>query len=98
MNTDPGSQRTATNFIAVLREHAVRIGMDGNGCWRDNVFVERLYFLTPPFKDGGLIRSATTYSKKPQELSNRVGPPLFGALGRPGPLMETAFLFGALPE
>jgi transposase InsO family protein len=27
----------------VLREHDIRISMDGKGCWRDNVFVERLW-------------------------------------------------------
>lgn len=43
MNTDQGSQFTATDFIDVLREHDVRISMDGKGCWRDNVFVERLW-------------------------------------------------------
>jgi len=43
MNTDQGSQFTASDFIAVLREHAIRISMDGKGCWRDNVFVERLW-------------------------------------------------------
>jgi putative transposase len=41
MNTDQGSQFTATGFIDVLREHDIRISMDGRGCWRDNVFVER---------------------------------------------------------
>ena len=43
MNTDQGSQFTATEFIDVLREHNIRISMDGKGCWRDNVFVERLW-------------------------------------------------------
>ena len=43
MNTDQGSQFTATDFIHVLREHDIRVSMDGKGCWRDNVFVERLW-------------------------------------------------------
>ena len=43
MNTDQGSQFTATDFVDVLREHDIRISMDGKGCWRDNVFVERLW-------------------------------------------------------
>ncbi len=43
MNTDQGSQFTAAAFIDVLREHDIRISMDGKGCWRDNVFVERLW-------------------------------------------------------
>jgi putative transposase len=43
MNTDQGSQFTAKDFIDVLREHKIGISMDGKGCWRDNVFVERLW-------------------------------------------------------
>ena len=43
MNTDQGSQFTAFAFVDVLRRHGVRISMDGKGCWRDNVFVERLW-------------------------------------------------------
>jgi len=27
----------------VLKEHGILISMDGKGCWRDNVFVERLW-------------------------------------------------------
>jgi putative transposase len=27
----------------VLQRHAIAISMDGKGCWRDNVFVERLW-------------------------------------------------------
>lgn len=43
VNTDQGSQFTASEFIAVLREHRIGISMDGKGCWRDNVFIERLW-------------------------------------------------------
>ena len=43
MNTDQGSQFTAGDFIGVLNEHKILISMDGKGCWRDNVFVERLW-------------------------------------------------------
>ena len=43
MNTDQGSQFTSGEFIGVLQRHAIRISMDGTGCWRDNVFVERLW-------------------------------------------------------
>ena len=42
-NTDQGSQFTSTEFTDVLKTHAIRISMDGKGCWRDNVFVERLW-------------------------------------------------------
>ena len=42
-NTDQGSQFTSDAFVSVLRRHAIQISMDGRGCWRDNVFVERLW-------------------------------------------------------
>ena len=43
MNTDQGSQFTSLGFIQTLKEHDIKISMDGKGCWRDNVFVERLW-------------------------------------------------------
>jgi putative transposase len=42
-NTDQGVQFTASAFTDVLKGKAVQISMDGRGCWRDNVFVERLW-------------------------------------------------------
>lgn len=42
-NTDQGSQFSATEFTAVLEREKIAISMDGKGCWRDNVFVERLW-------------------------------------------------------
>lgn len=41
-NTDQGSQFTNTSFTG-LHVHGIRISMDGKGCWRDNVFIERLW-------------------------------------------------------
>lgn len=43
MNADQGSQFTNSAFISVLEQHNIQISMDGKGCWRDNVFVERLW-------------------------------------------------------
>ena len=42
-NTDQGSQFTSLEFTALLREKGVAVSMDGRGCWRDNVFIERLW-------------------------------------------------------
>lgn len=42
-NTDQGSQFTGGQFVSLLTGHGIRISMDGKGCWRDNVFVERLW-------------------------------------------------------
>ncbi len=43
MNTDQGSQFTSADFIGTLEANRIAISMDGKGCWRDNVFVERLW-------------------------------------------------------
>lgn len=43
VNTDQGSQFTSGAFTGVLHARGIRISMDGKGCWRDNVFVERLW-------------------------------------------------------
>ena len=42
-NTDQGSQFTSSAFTGLLKQHGIRISMDGKGAWRDNVFVERLW-------------------------------------------------------
>jgi transposase InsO family protein len=42
-NTDQGSQFTSTAFTAALLREKITISMDGKGCCRDNVFVERLW-------------------------------------------------------
>ena len=42
-NTDQGSQFTSEAFTGLLKQHGIQISMDGKGCWRDNVFVERLW-------------------------------------------------------
>ena len=42
-NSDQGSQFTSTAFTTILHREQIAISMDGKGCWRDNVFVERLW-------------------------------------------------------
>ena len=42
-NTDQGSQFTSFEFTQLLKDNRIAISMDGRGCWRDNVFVERLW-------------------------------------------------------
>jgi putative transposase len=42
-NTDQGSQFTSDDFTRVLKDHHIRISMDGKGRWIDNVFIERLW-------------------------------------------------------
>jgi len=43
LNTDQGVQFTSAEFTSVLLGHGIRISMDGKGCWRDNIFIERLW-------------------------------------------------------
>ena len=43
VNTDQGSQFTATEFTEVVLGAGCQLSMDGRGAWRDNVFVERLW-------------------------------------------------------
>ncbi len=42
-NTDQGAQFTSNDFTGALKEHNIRISMDGKGRWIDNVFIERLW-------------------------------------------------------
>jgi putative transposase len=42
-NTDQGCQFTSLEFTGLLKDNDIQISMDGKGCWRDNVFVERLW-------------------------------------------------------
>jgi putative transposase len=42
-NTDQGSQFTDGGFVTLLATHGIPQSMDGKGCWRDNVFVERFW-------------------------------------------------------
>lgn len=42
-NSDQGSHFTSTPYILLLKEHGVRISMDGRGRALDNIFTERLW-------------------------------------------------------
>jgi putative transposase len=43
VNTDQGSQFSDADFVEAVQACGARQSMDGKGCWRDNVFVERLW-------------------------------------------------------
>lgn len=43
-NTDQGSQFTSAEFTQVLKDHGIKISMDGRGRCHDNIFVERLWW------------------------------------------------------
>lgn len=42
-NSDQGSQYTSEAFVNVLKEHKIRISMDGKGRALDNVYIERFW-------------------------------------------------------
>jgi len=62
-NTDQGSQFTSQVFTKVLKDNDIRISMDGRGNFRDNIFIERLwwtvkyqYLYLHAFNDGAELR------------------------------------------
>ena len=75
-NTDQGSQFTSDAFTRVLKDHGIKISMDGKGRWVDNVFVERLWrsvkyenvylhaYETPAELRAGLARYFTFYNTR----------------------------------
>ncbi len=86
-NTDQGSQFTSHAFLSVLKDHGIRISMDGKGCWRDNVFVERLWktikyeeiylraYNTVSEARAGLKRYINFYNqRRPHKANGRVPP------------------------
>lgn len=42
-NTDQGSQFTSQSFTGLLKDHHIKISMDGKGRFMDNIFIERLW-------------------------------------------------------
>jgi len=42
-NSDQGCQFTSDDFVGVLKDNGIKISMDGEGRWMDNVFIERLW-------------------------------------------------------
>lgn len=43
VNTDQGSQFSSADFVDEVKRIGADQSMDGKGCWRDNVFIERLW-------------------------------------------------------
>ena len=42
-NTDQGSQFTSRDFTGLLESYGIRVSMDGQGRYTDNLFIERLW-------------------------------------------------------
>ena len=43
VDTDQGTQFTCMEFIELLKTNEIAISMDGKGCWRDNILIERFW-------------------------------------------------------
>lgn len=97
-NTDQGSQFTSEAFTGLLKHHAIRLSMDGQGCWRDNVFVERLWksvkyeevylraYASVSEAKAGLARYFAFYNtRRPHSSLDRLTPDQFYFNSRPLP-------------
>ena len=42
-NSDQGAQYTSEEFTGALKNHAIKISMDGKDRWVDNMMIERLW-------------------------------------------------------
>lgn len=65
MNTDQGSQFTSLEFTDLLKSHRIQISMDGKGCWRDNVIIER-FWRTVKYEEVYLKAYQTTSEARTQ--------------------------------
>lgn len=43
VNTDQGAQFTSGDFTQAVLGSGAKLSMDGKGCWRDNIFMERFW-------------------------------------------------------
>jgi putative transposase len=71
VNTDQGSQFTASEFIGKLKSRSIAISMDGRGCWRDNVFIER-FWKTLKYEEV-YLRAYDTVSEARESIARYVG-------------------------
>ena len=86
-NTDQGSQFTSVAFIQQLKDNEIAVSMDGKGCWRDNVFVERIWrtikYEEVYLRAYGSVHEARTCLEKHIEFYNQTRPSLFQSGNEP---------------
>lgn len=77
-NTDQGSQFTSKGFTGVLKDHNIKISMDGRGRALDNIFVERLWrsvkYECVYIKEWNTVRDATAGLRDYFEFYNHERP------------------------
>jgi len=71
VNTDQGSQFTGSEFIGALKTRNIAISMDGRGCWRDNVFIER-FWKTLKYEEV-YLRAYDTVSEARASIARYIG-------------------------
>lgn len=71
VNTDQGCQFTCSEFIVKLKRHEIQISMDGRGCWRDNVFIER-FWKTLKYQEV-YLRAYETVSEARESIARYIG-------------------------
>ncbi len=71
VNTDQGCQFTCSEFIVKLKSHEIAISMDGKGCWRDNVFIER-FWKTLKYQEV-YLRAYETVSEARASIARYIG-------------------------
>ena len=101
-NTDQGAQFTSNAFTDLLKQHDIKISMDGKGRVQDNIFVERLwwtvkhhYLYLHAFDNGIQLRNGLTewfkfynHERPHQALDNLTPDEVYYYL--PRPLSEAA--------
>ncbi len=86
INSDQGSQFTCKEWVACLKQHKIRISMDGKGRAIDNIYIERFfrtikqdYIYLNPVKDGlelyaGIEAYIIKYNKRKHQGIGREKP------------------------
>jgi putative transposase len=101
-NMDQGSQFTGAAFTGVLANKGIAISMDGNGAWRDNIFVERLwrsikyeevYWAYEPSARPAPQSAATSDGATPDQAYFNAAPLLGSLAPADAPPIEAEMLF-----
>ncbi len=87
-NTDQGAQFTSAVFTGMLQDQGIAISMDGKGCRRDNIFVERLW-RSIKYEEVYLHAYASVSDAKAGVSSPATSPPDGGTPRRWWPSVET---------
>ena len=86
VNSDQGAQFTSLEWVSLLKQHGIRISMDGKGRAIDNIYIERFwrtlkqrYVYLNPANDGlelyrGIDSFMTNYNNRRHQGIGRIAP------------------------